>query len=290
MKEFKLSCPRCQQHIAVTEEWLGHRVTCPTCQAAFKIQAPALATASYPQAPAGLTLAHAAGSPSYPASATLDAGGLQTEHCQQCGRVLPLGASFCARCGVPSGTLPPPPTRSGWLPENLVAALPYVGGIIVPTLFMLLAAGVLFATDTADPDLDSVKRQGIIRAGLFALSPLVALLGLVSTAVAGLLCLALDKRSFVRWHAVQAVVLFVGGGLLRLGLGMLVGALVMGSVSFDSGGMPDFRLFGFIIGILRVVDFTFMVIVLLACLSALMGRNFRAPIAASFADAWAGEQ
>ena len=38
------------------------------------------------------------------------------------------------------------------------------------------------------------------------------LLLVVSPLVVGLICLLVDKRPFVRWHSVQAMVLFFGGG------------------------------------------------------------------------------
>jgi uncharacterized membrane protein len=290
MKEFKLSCPRCQQHIAVTEEWLGHRVTCPTCQATFKIQAPAPAPASYPLPPAGLTLAHAAGSPSYPASATLDAGGLQTEHCQQCGRVLPLGASFCARCGVPSGTLPPPPARSGWLPENLVAALPYAGGMLLPALLLMGMENTMMDAIANNLGLVAGQRGGMAMP-LLTTHPLVfGPLLLLSLMIVGLICLLVDKRPFVRWHAVQAMVLLVGGSLLLGALVTLLNLATTGSMHFDNNGMPDFTAIRAKIAIITLVQTCFTVVEVLSLLSALVGRNFRAPIAASFADAWAGEQ
>jgi len=40
MSEFKFSCPGCGQRIAATDEYAGHQITCPACQAAIVVPAP----------------------------------------------------------------------------------------------------------------------------------------------------------------------------------------------------------------------------------------------------------
>src|SRR5262245_31763927 len=37
MREIKISCPRCRQHIACDESWSGQPITCPTCQGPLTI-------------------------------------------------------------------------------------------------------------------------------------------------------------------------------------------------------------------------------------------------------------
>jgi hypothetical protein len=51
MTEFKFSCPHCGQHLAGTDAWVGRSLTCPTCQSAFTVPAPAIATPAAPPPP-----------------------------------------------------------------------------------------------------------------------------------------------------------------------------------------------------------------------------------------------
>jgi hypothetical protein len=41
MKEFRFNCPTCGQHILANAEWIGRRITCPSCDTRLTIRAPA---------------------------------------------------------------------------------------------------------------------------------------------------------------------------------------------------------------------------------------------------------
>jgi uncharacterized membrane protein len=97
--------------------------------------------------------------------------------------------------------------------------------------------------------------------------------------VAGLLCYALgwvtglifyfiDKRPFVRFHALQSIVVFGGLTIIRVGLGMVV---LTGGVSL-----------GF--GLAWLVSIVSFVLWILLMVKAYQGEKYRVPIAADLAD------
>jgi uncharacterized membrane protein len=99
----------------------------------------------------------------------------------------------------------------------------------------------------------------------------------MSENVAGLLCYALgwitglifffiDKRSFVRFHAAQSIVVFGGLTIIRIALGMF----------FMASGM------GF--GLFWLISILGFVLWILLMVKAYQGERYRLPLAADIAD------
>jgi len=104
--------------------------------------------------------------------------------------------------------------------------------------------------------------------------------------VAGLLCYVLgwvtgvifyliDKRSFVRFHAAQSIVIFGGLSLVRIVLGMFLG------VSFLTGGVGEFSLAFVVFDLLYLIG---VILWLICIIKAYQGERFRVPFAADIAD------
>jgi uncharacterized membrane protein len=104
--------------------------------------------------------------------------------------------------------------------------------------------------------------------------------------VAGLLCYVLgwvtgvifyliDKRSFVRFHAAQSIVIFGGLSLVRIVLGMFLG------VSFLTGGVGEFSLAFVLFDLLYLIG---VILWLICIIKAYQGERFRVPFAADIAD------
>jgi uncharacterized membrane protein len=105
--------------------------------------------------------------------------------------------------------------------------------------------------------------------------------------VAGLLCyvlgwltgiifLLIDKRPFVKFHAAQSIVVFGALTVLRIGLGIVLGA----------GGVIGFGLWAFIS---MIIGLLMLVLWILLMLKAYQHVLYRVPIAAPIADGIAGK-
>jgi hypothetical protein len=62
MSEFKFACPNCGQRIAATDEYAGHQINCPVCQASIVVPDPPAA----PAAPSSIATPLAPGAPPPP--------------------------------------------------------------------------------------------------------------------------------------------------------------------------------------------------------------------------------
>jgi uncharacterized membrane protein len=119
--------------------------------------------------------------------------------------------------------------------------------------------------------------------------PIATAPGQMDEKVAGLLCYVLcwitgiifyiiDKRSFVRFHAAQSVVVFGGIAILYIVLGMFVSAsLFAGGVA----GAGSFSIGFLLYPILGLVGFVLWVLLMIKAYS---GQKFRVPIAADLAE------
>jgi len=93
--------------------------------------------------------------------------------------------------------------------------------------------------------------------------------------ITGLIFFFIDKRPSVQFHAKQSIVVFSGLTLLRIVLGMFIGA------SFFAGGWAFFSLAGAIFSLLFLVGLVLWIILMI---KAYQGEQFRVPVAADIAD------
>jgi uncharacterized membrane protein len=87
----------------------------------------------------------------------------------------------------------------------------------------------------------------------------------------GIIFILIDKRPFVRFHAAQSIVVFGALMVLRIGLGIVLGA----------GGLIGFGLWALISG---VIGLLMLVLWILLMIKAYQHQLFRVPIAAPIAD------
>jgi uncharacterized membrane protein len=117
-------------------------------------------------------------------------------------------------------------------------------------------------------------------------SPMVVSSGQMDEKLAGLLCYVfawvtgiifylIDKRPFVRFHAAQSIVVFVGIHIIYFILGAFLG------FSMFTGGLGSFSL-GFIL--YPLVGLVAFVLWVLLMVKAYQGLKFRVPIAADLAE------
>jgi uncharacterized membrane protein len=93
--------------------------------------------------------------------------------------------------------------------------------------------------------------------------------------ITGLIFLFIDKRPSVQFHAKQSIVVFGGLTVIRIVLGMFIGA------SLFAGGLGMFSLAGAIFGLLGLLG---LVLWILLMIKAYQGERFRVPVAADLAD------
>ena len=261
---------------------MGAQVSCPTCQRPFRIEAP-VAAGGARYLPSNLRLAPAAVSNSMGNDLSSSQPAGTAAYCLQCGRMLPPGHVFCSGCGTQARVAPKTEAVTvSRLPETLVAALPYIGGVALPTVVMSLFVGVLV----------NAAAHGTPSAAALAASQALSHYWWVigTSGVTALVCYLLDRRSFVRWHAMQALAFFVGGGCLRLLLGVVLGRLLPRMVTVNAQGIPDLGVVEFFASAVQLAQVAGLILVVVALISALMRRRFRIPIAASCADVWSGEE
>jgi uncharacterized membrane protein len=93
--------------------------------------------------------------------------------------------------------------------------------------------------------------------------------------VTGLIFFSIDKRPSVQFHAKQSIVVFGGLTVIRIVLGMFIGA------SLFAGGLGLLSLAGAIFSLLALVG---IVLWILLMIKAYQGERFRVPVAADLAD------
>jgi uncharacterized membrane protein len=160
--------------------------------------------------------------------------------CPKCGSAVGEGAGFCPSCGSAMGS-------SASAPNAAPATAPLAGPPIA----------------TAAGQMDE-KVAGL----------LCYVLGWIT----GIIFYIIDKRSFVRFHAAQSVVVFGGIAILYIVLGMFVSAsLFAGGVA----GAGSFSIGFLLYPILGLVGFVLWVLLMIKAYS---GQKFRVPIAADLAE------
>jgi uncharacterized membrane protein len=98
--------------------------------------------------------------------------------------------------------------------------------------------------------------------------------------VTGLVFFLIDKRPYVRFHAVQSIVVFGGLNILMFVVGLFFG------LSFFAGGMA-----GFSVGwaLYRLIDLLALILWVFLMVKAYQGERFRVPFAADLAESMFGK-
>jgi uncharacterized membrane protein len=156
--------------------------------------------------------------------------------CAKCGSAVEAGSPFCSSCGAPQGAASASAAPAG------VSAAP------VPST--------------------TVAQSGLSENAAGALCYLVGW-------VTGLVFFLIDKRPYVRFHAVQSIVVFGGLHILLIAFGMFFG------FSLFSGGLT-----GFSVGMMlySLVNLLALILWVLLMIKASQGSKFRVPVAADIAD------
>jgi uncharacterized membrane protein len=122
-----------------------------------------------------------------------------------------------------------------------------------------------------------VKRQ---RSGLS--ENVAALLSYVLGWITGLIVFLVDKRSYVRFHAAQSMVVFLGLHILRSALGAIFGrGWWLGG--FAGGGF--FSLGGLLLSFVSLLSLILWIVLMV---KAFQGVRFKVPLAGDIAESLAG--
>ena len=111
---------------------------------------------------------------------------------------------------------------------------------------------------------------------------IAALLSYVLGWITGLVFLLLDKRPYVRFHAAQSIVVFLGLQILQAVLGSVFG---MGWW-FGGGGYWGAFTLGTLL--LNLISFLTLVLWIVLMLKAFQGVRFKVPLAGDIAESLAG--
>ena len=111
---------------------------------------------------------------------------------------------------------------------------------------------------------------------------LAALLSYALGWVTGLIFFLVDKRPFVRFHAAQSIVVFLGLHILRSVVGALFG---MGWWLGGFGNWAVFSLGGFLVDVLGLLTLILWIVLML---KAFQGVRFKLPLAGDMAETLAG--
>jgi uncharacterized membrane protein len=92
--------------------------------------------------------------------------------------------------------------------------------------------------------------------------------------ISGLIFLLVDKRPYVRFHAVQSIIVFGALHILMIGAGMLFGfGLLAGMAGFSVGW-----------ALYRLLDLLILILWILLMVKAYQGERFRVPVAADVGE------
>lgn len=94
--------------------------------------------------------------------------------------------------------------------------------------------------------------------------------------ITGLILFLIDKRPYVRFHAVQSIVVFGGLNIISFLLATVFG---IGMI-----GLGGFRGLGFSWGVISLVDLVTFILWILLMVKAYQGERFRVPIAADLGE------
>lgn len=107
---------------------------------------------------------------------------------------------------------------------------------------------------------------------------LAALLSYVLGWLSGLIFLLIDKRPFVRFHAAQSVVLFLGLHILRAVLGVIFG------FGWWYGGFGFSSLGALLLDLISLLGFVLWIVLMI---KAYQGVRFKLPVAGEIAESLA---
>ena len=111
---------------------------------------------------------------------------------------------------------------------------------------------------------------------------MAALLSYVLGWITGLIFFLLDKRPYVRFHAAQSIVVFLGLHILRSVLGAMFG---MGWWFGAFGNWGLFTLGGFLLNLLGLLSLILWIVLMV---KAFQGVRFKVPLAGDIAESIAG--
>ena len=109
-----------------------------------------------------------------------------------------------------------------------------------------------------------------------------ALLSYLLGWITGLVFLLIDKRPYVRFHAAQSIVAFLGLHILRVVLGMIFG---MGWWFGGVGFWGAFTLGTFLVNLIGLISLILWIVLMV---KAFQGVRFKLPLAGSVAESLAG--
>jgi uncharacterized membrane protein len=113
---------------------------------------------------------------------------------------------------------------------------------------------------------------------------LAALLSYVLGWVTGLIFFLLDKRSYVRFHAAQSVIVFLALQILRSAVGAILG------VGWWWGGFGGWGLFSLSGLILNLISLASLILWIVLMVKAFQGIRFKVPLAGDIAENLAGDR
>jgi len=109
-----------------------------------------------------------------------------------------------------------------------------------------------------------------------------ALLSYVLGWITGLIFLLIDKRPYVRFHAAQSIVVFLGMHILRAVLGTISGT------GWWFGGFGYWSAFTFGALLLNVISLLSLVLWIVLMVKAFQGVRFKLPLAGDIAESLVG--
>lgn len=283
MSDFKFNCTYCSQHLAATEEMVGRQIECPSCQRSLVIPPPENGPGQPRNvpSPAGLRMTGAAPGPAAtpPLVAPQPTSKPGGSYCRQCGKPLAAGTAFCASCGAPVAGGPAPSERSSGLPPNIAGGLCYAGGVFIPMITMTTQFLSLSG-------MEHVQRVApVTQWGFMTGSRLLLMTG---PWIVGLIFLIVDKRPFVRFHALQSIVWFIGLSVLGMVVG-IISSFVLFPYMTKPGGMPNLTLIRVWSSIMSLAALLIFIANLVAMVAAFIGRKYHLPLAGETAESWLGK-
>jgi uncharacterized membrane protein len=111
---------------------------------------------------------------------------------------------------------------------------------------------------------------------------IAALLSYVLGWITGLVFLLIDKRPYVRFHAAQSIVVFLGLQILQAVLGSIFG---MGWWFGGSGYWGAFTMGTLLLNLISIVTLVLWIVLML---KAFQGVRFKVPLAGNIAESLAG--
>jgi uncharacterized membrane protein len=109
-----------------------------------------------------------------------------------------------------------------------------------------------------------------------------ALLSYILGWITGLIFLLIDKRPFVRFHAAQSIVVFLGLHIARAVLGMIFG---MGWWLGEVGYWSAFTLGAVLVNLISLLSLVLWIVLMI---KAFQGVRFKLPVAGEIAESLAG--